>query len=397
LNQKYGAGVIVLFVKGSKAAKIQDWMTKLKGFGGGKSHSDKYWRALIKILTRDDYLKEESYASGFGSAVKLTSKGFSHLRKHSSSSTPLPLPLKLTSEFLDASKEETGLKTGKTSSASRTERVDILPPDVFYDDDDNDGYLNGGWEPRDLSYKNASKKSSQEINETSQQSQQDAGMVEKLYQVLLAARYNISKEADLPPVRVASNATLSDMATKRPTTMADLANIRDLPDTKALKFGPKFIECIKKFCVENNLPITAEPERGSSENYPDLSETVAESYRKFHAHQMSVEKIATERKFAVTTIEGHLATAVELGYPIDVERLGLTSRVKATIEKAIRDPPINSDVTKLKPIKEVLPEEISYGQIKLTIALLKTKLHQKRSISPSQAAGGMTKKIKLNL
>ena len=66
----------------------------------GKSHSDKYWRALIKILIRDDYLKEESYASGFGSAVKLTSKGFSHLRKHSSSSTPLPLPLKLTSEFL---------------------------------------------------------------------------------------------------------------------------------------------------------------------------------------------------------------------------------------------------------------------------------------------------------
>ena len=48
---------------------------------------------------------------------------------------------------------------------------------------------------------------------------------------------------------------------------------------------------------------------------------MAESYRKFHAHQMSVEKIATERKFAVTTIEGHLATAVELGYPIDVERL----------------------------------------------------------------------------
>ena len=44
--------------------------------------------------------------------------------------------------------------------------------------------------------------------------------------------------------------------------MADLANIRDLPDTKALKFGPKFIECIKKFCVESNLPITAEPERG---------------------------------------------------------------------------------------------------------------------------------------
>ena len=82
----------------------------------------------------------------------------------------------------------------------------------------------------------------------------------------------------------------------------------------------------------------------------------------------------------------------------DCLRLGLTAAIRATIEKAIRAPPINSDVTRLKPIKEVLPEEISYGQIKLTISLLKTKLNQKRSGSPSSIGGGsQQKKIKLNL
>ena len=76
-----------------------------------------------------------------------------------------------------------------------------------------------------------------------------------LLKSLLAARFRLSKENDLPPVRIASNATLSDMATKRPTMMADLAHIRDLPDTKALKFGPTFVECVKKFCSENGLPV----------------------------------------------------------------------------------------------------------------------------------------------
>ena len=35
LNQRYGTGVVVLFLRGSKSGKIQEWMTKAKGFGEG--------------------------------------------------------------------------------------------------------------------------------------------------------------------------------------------------------------------------------------------------------------------------------------------------------------------------------------------------------------------------
>ena len=36
LNQRYGGGVIVFFLRGSRNNKIQDWMIKLKGFGEGR-------------------------------------------------------------------------------------------------------------------------------------------------------------------------------------------------------------------------------------------------------------------------------------------------------------------------------------------------------------------------
>ena len=80
---------------------------------------------------RDDFLREEAFTNGFGACIKLTPKGFAHLRKHTASSSPTPLLLKLTSEFLDAAKEETGMKRVVTSSSSRIGRPDILPPQVF--------------------------------------------------------------------------------------------------------------------------------------------------------------------------------------------------------------------------------------------------------------------------
>merc|ERR1712096_391358 len=108
--------------------KIQDWMTQLKGYGDGKSHSDKYWKCLIQILIRSDLLKEES--AGFGSIIKISSKGVAHLRKaapssSSSSSSSLPLLVKVNSEFRDAAKKEVGLK--KPPPGSRIAKVGILP------------------------------------------------------------------------------------------------------------------------------------------------------------------------------------------------------------------------------------------------------------------------------
>ena len=117
----------------------------------GKAHSEKYWKSLIKILLRDDFLKEEAFTGGFGSTVRLSAKGFSHLRNGAHSSNPLPLPLKLTSELLEAVKEETGLKKPSSSSSSScVAKIDILPPDDAADESVKaDSSSSGGTQQKD--------------------------------------------------------------------------------------------------------------------------------------------------------------------------------------------------------------------------------------------------------
>jgi len=381
LNNRYGASLIVLFLRGSKGGKIQDWMYKAKGYGDGKSHSDKYWRALIKILLRDGFLAEEMFSGSYGaySTIKNTAKGFGHLRK-CQSATSYPLPLKMTMELLDATKEETGLKKS-TSKSSSSRGPDILPPSAS--EDEGDG----------VKENEAPKMSEEEIKGKDIQG--------RLYQALLSVRNELSKSENIPPVRVATNGTISDMAQQRPTVMAHLANIRDLPETKALKFGPKFLVCISEFCRQNGISgrkeeaSFADKSDKNSDDLSDLSETVRDTYRRFELSGQSPSKIAQERSLAPTTIEGHLATALEAGHPLDVQRLGLTSDIEETITRVIRGPTINSDVSKLKPIKEALPEHISYGQIKLTIALIKRRVARKRSSSPNSSTLGSQKKAKL--
>jgi len=83
---------------------------------------------------------------------------------------------------------------------------------------------------------------------------------------------------------------------------------------------------------------------------------------------MSLEKIATARELTVGTVIGHLCFLIEKGLGVNIDKLVKPEKQKkimATIKK------IGAD--KLTPLKEELGEEISYDEIKLTLAKLKKK------------------------
>ncbi len=77
-------------------------------------------------------------------------------------------------------------------------------------------------------------------------------------------------------------------------------------------------------------------------------------------------QIAKERELAETTIYEHLAYLIEKKMPIDIDKL---------VKKATREIILEAYKTlggeKIKPLKEALPEEISYNDIKLTLAWAK--------------------------
>jgi ATP-dependent DNA helicase RecQ len=93
-----------------------------------------------------------------------------------------------------------------------------------------------------------------------------------------------------------------------------------------------------------------------------LPSTALQTYTLFR-NGKSVEEIAAQRKLVVNTVEGHLIECISAGLAVDISILVSTSD-RALIEKAIA----NHGADKLKPIRESLPENISYNMIRFVVA-----------------------------
>jgi Werner syndrome ATP-dependent helicase len=97
------------------------------------------------------------------------------------------------------------------------------------------------------------------------------------------------------------------------------------------------------------------------------------SYKLF-TEGKSLDKIAKKTGLVIQTIENHIVKAIENKKEIDFSKLDLTLDNYKKIVKVIKSEEINNDVSKLSPIKEMCPKGISYGQIRLAIAVKKMKL-----------------------
>lgn len=67
-----------------------------------------------------------------------------------------------------------------------------------------------------------------------------------LYEELRALRRKLAAEAKIPPYMVFSNATLEDMARRRPNSLDDFLQISGVGEAKAKKYGKAFLEKLRK-------------------------------------------------------------------------------------------------------------------------------------------------------
>jgi hypothetical protein len=124
---------------------------------------------------------------------------------------------------------------------------------------------------------------------------------------------------------------------------------------------------ISKNTEEKLIPIAGEDveiEYKSTKKEPKEKKTpTAEISYAMFLEGKSIEEIATERMFAKSTIEGHLAQMVKAG-KLEVEDLVKPEKI-AAIEKALNDNPSWEGIT---PYKELLGEDFSFGEIKIVLA-----------------------------
>uniref|UniRef100_A0A8B9FDT4 DNA 3'-5' helicase n=1 Tax=Amazona collaria TaxID=241587 RepID=A0A8B9FDT4_9PSIT len=295
LEGKFGTRVPILFLRGSSSQRLPNRYRSHPLFGSGKEWPENWWKLLCQQLIMEGFLKEVSKCNTFATMCMLTQKGRNWLLKAGSDSNP---------SLLLHSSEDLNLQRPPRSVAERS-----------------------------LSCFMRIWLSSQTV----------------LYGKLLTARQKVANEKVIPPAVLATNKILVDMARIRPTTVENVKRIDGVSEAKSTMLIPLLAE-IKDFCQVNGLQTDTFSPSGSKDQKKAspwkcmraLSPSEHVTYVLFQEKNLSVRTISESRSLPLSEVGTHLFQALQAGYPVNLERAGLTPEVHQLISDVIRNPPIES-------------------------------------------------------
>lgn len=184
----------------------------------------------------------------------------------------------------------------------------------------------------------------------------------ELYNQLRKWRNNLADEHNQPVYMILPSKTLVDLADKMPASIKDLLKIKGVGKHKSDLYGKVLLELIQNYRIDKGqdkqtLDFTPEPEKEKIIKTPTWQVTL-----EMHKLGLSTETIASKRSLALSTIEGHLAQAIETG-EIAIESVMIKEKIK-TIELWLQ----NNSANSVKAIKDGLGQGFSYGEIKMVMA-----------------------------
>jgi ATP-dependent DNA helicase RecQ len=80
-----------------------------------------------------------------------------------------------------------------------------------------------------------------------------------LFEELRKLRSEIASGKNLPAYIVFGDATLRDMARRRPSALGGFLHIRGVGEQKCQQYGPAFLETLQKYCQSHSLAMDIEP------------------------------------------------------------------------------------------------------------------------------------------
>ncbi|MBT2694264.1 DNA helicase RecQ [Bacillus sp. ISL-55] len=193
-----------------------------------------------------------------------------------------------------------------------------------------------------------------------------------LFEELRELRRDVAAAEKVPPFMIFSDSSLKDMCLKLPQTDAEFLNVAGVGEHKLQKYGAPFIQRIIEFCEahperEPVMNAVAEPARKQPKK--TVGDSHLETY-KLHQAGKTVAEISAKRELVDSTVENHLIQCIQQGMEVDYDLLIPAEHIEdleRAVEEAGRD--------RLKPIKELLPDEVSYFMIKAFLYRSKKKVH----------------------
>jgi ATP-dependent DNA helicase RecQ len=190
----------------------------------------------------------------------------------------------------------------------------------------------------------------------------EAGLLNELKTI----RRDIAGNENVPAYIILSDAALMEMATYLPQTLDELRLISGFGDVKLARYGREFLIPVKNYCIKHDLSSrikqksTKRAKRERTGTSRRGNDTKVETFSLYRSGK-TVAEIAHERGLAATTIESHLSHFVQTG---EMDVLELVTQEKIP---AIQDAIESYGIERLSPLKEVLGDNYSYGEIKAVI------------------------------
>jgi ATP-dependent DNA helicase RecQ len=301
-GERYGAGYVIDFLRGSASEKINPAHKELKTYGIGKDLKKEEWQWMVQQMLYHRFIDktDDQYAT-----LKLNEKSWKVLKGESQ------LRLVLRKEKEEVADEQ----------------------ELEYDKD--------------------------------------------LLKQLKSLRLDMADREHVPAYNIVADNSLVELAIYLPENFDELKQISGFGDYKVSRYGANFLKVIKQYAEEHNLPSRVnlkKPKREKREKPAKAPKQATNGTQQatlsMYRDGLSVAEIAEQRGLSPITIEGHLAAFIGTG------ELQISSFVSAEkLDQIISIIKSTGQTVASKPIKDLLGDEFSYGEIKMAMEYYKKTIN----------------------
>ncbi|HEX8397468.1 MAG TPA: DNA helicase RecQ [Pyrinomonadaceae bacterium] len=191
-----------------------------------------------------------------------------------------------------------------------------------------------------------------------------------LFDELRRIRADFARSENVPPYVVFSDATLVEMATFLPQTLAEMRKISGVGDLKLEKYGADFLEVAREYCVVNGHSSridlkTPKHERKKRTKRDENGDDTYNISLKMFRGGIPIDKIAALRGMSKSTVEMHLLRFIPTG-EIRLEQIVSAGKIAQIKNALLRF----NESGALSPVKEFLGDDYSYGEIRAVLAAM---------------------------
>lgn len=190
-----------------------------------------------------------------------------------------------------------------------------------------------------------------------------------LFELLRTLRREIAEQERVPPFVIFPDSALREMCQIMPVTKTAMLSVKGVGEVKYDKFGEAFLDVIRTYQKEHTIGAGSEPTGDSNADSAPLSRETRDD--KVPSHHITLEmynagktiqEIAKARGLTPVTIEQHIIRCGTENLFSDWERV-----IPGDYEELILETINTLGCHKLRPLKDALPDEVSYFAIHAVI------------------------------